>query len=344
MSIKHITPLFELKGHHGPIITVDYADTSFLGNHILATGSDDNTCRIWDLNSKRVIKGIKNLNEPVTSVKFAKKSSLPFLYLSSGRNIHTYDLRAEGIILTEPAQSYQFSKDEINSIDINDNNTFLASVDDEGVLNIIDLGSHKIYKKTTKKHSNICMSVKFRARKPWEVWSGGMDSQVYEWDFSRGSPTHIYNMTPKEPSSTQMFNPPFVYALDISPDGEWIAAGLGDTTIQLLSPPNKKQKKYNLQEIRLENGHNAMVNCLSFLTNSNKELRLLTGSSNSRITVWNPTSTDKNQAILNMYQLDNSIGKLNAFKAYELDHQIHIAAAGTSNSSNSGTFNIYQLC
>jgi WD40 repeat protein len=57
-----------------------------------------------------------------------------------------------------------------------------------------------------------------------------------------------------------MFNPPFVYKMATSPSGEWIAAGLGDTTIQLLAPPNKKQKK--LQEIRLENGHNSLVNCL----------------------------------------------------------------------------------
>jgi hypothetical protein len=65
---------------------------------------------------------------------------------------------------------------------------------------------------------------------------------------------------PKEPTAAQMFNPPFVYTMAISSNGEWIAAGLGDTTIQLLSPLNKKQKKS--QEIRLENGHNSMVNCL----------------------------------------------------------------------------------
>lgn len=64
----------------------------------------------------------------------------------------------------------------------------------------------------------------------------------------------------KEPTAAQMFNPPFVYEIATSPNGEWIAAGLGDATIQLLSPANKKQKK--LQEIRLENGHNSMINCL----------------------------------------------------------------------------------
>lgn len=110
-----------------------------------------------------------------------------------------------------------------------------------------------------------------------------MDSKLYEWDFSRGLPTKIYDMSKymlffnlakellyekfiyieaKEPSAAQMFNPPFVYKVATSPDGEWIAASLGDSTIQLLSPPNKKQKKFDLKEVRLEDGHNSMVNCL----------------------------------------------------------------------------------
>lgn len=58
-----------------------------------------------------------------------------------------------------------------------------------------------------------------------------------------------------------MFNPPFVYNVATSSDGEWIAASLGDSTIQLISPLNKK-KKSNHTEIRLEHGHNSMVNCL----------------------------------------------------------------------------------
>lgn len=105
-----------------------------------------------------------------------------------------------------------------------------------------------------------------------------MDSKLYEWDFARGLPTNIYDMSKswditqfwfvnhevdaKEPTTAQMFNPPFVYKIATSPDGEWIAASLGDSTIQLLSPPNKKQKRFELKEVRLQDGHNSMVNCL----------------------------------------------------------------------------------
>lgn len=27
------------------------------------------------------------------------------------------------------------------------------------------------------------------------VWSGGMDSKLYEWDFSRGAPVNIHDMS-----------------------------------------------------------------------------------------------------------------------------------------------------
>ncbi|EIE83050.1 hypothetical protein RO3G_07755 [Rhizopus delemar RA 99-880] len=67
-------------------------------------------------------------------------------------------------------------------------------------------------------------------------------------------------MNAEEPSAAQMFNPPFVYSLAISTDGNWIASSLGDSTIQLISPPSKKSK--TTKKVRLMNGHNSMVNCL----------------------------------------------------------------------------------
>jgi hypothetical protein len=67
----------------------------------------------------------------------------------------------------------------------------------------------------------------------------------------------------KEPSAAQMFNPPFVYSVSTSSDGKWIGASLGDGTIQLLSPQGKKRAKNSVPEdVRLQNGHNSMTNCL----------------------------------------------------------------------------------
>ncbi|KAI8982429.1 WD40-repeat-containing domain protein [Mycotypha africana] len=340
MTIRALEPLITLKGHTDPIISIDYAQNCFLGQHFLASGSgshifnpriennkkkltlsfcvirfvvslkEDNTCRIWDLKLNKVIKAIKGLSEPV--MLFSFKVVL--------KHVYTYDLRTKDIILTEPVRRYEFSNDEINSIDVSDNDKFLATADDEGAVHIIDLCSHKIFKKTTKKHSNICMSVKFRPKKSWDVWSGGMDSYLFEWDFSRGSPKHVYDMS--------------MYERYISDDGKWIAAGLGDSTLQVLS--SLQQKSSSLQDVVLSGGHNAMVNCLSFVATSNshqkdRQIHLVSGSPNSRFCLWSFNDTFPLSESLKptIYQLDKSVGKLNHLIGYELNGNLYIVAAGT---------------
>lgn len=46
------------------------------------------------------------------------------------------------------------------------------------------------------------------------VWSGGMDSKVYEWDFSRGVPTNIYDMSKPMSTHTHIYT---YTSLDYSP-------------------------------------------------------------------------------------------------------------------------------
>lgn len=253
--------------------------------------------------------------------------------------MYTYDLRGESPLCVEPIKTYEFSQDEINSIDLNENNKFLATADDEGCVNIIDLNTDKIYKKTKKKHQTICMAVKFRPKKSWDVWSGGMDSKVFEWDFSRGSVTNIYEMTAEEPSTAQMFNPPFVYSLAISSDGKWVAASLGDSTIQLISPPSKKTK--TTTKIRLENGHNSMVNCLSFI----EPTKLLSGAANGKLAIWSNLD-EKAGPTLNpthLIQLEGPIQRFNWLESYSIDRKAFVAAAGVGSTSESGALCLYAI-
>ncbi|KAG0168267.1 WD repeat-containing protein 53 [Apophysomyces sp. BC1021] len=210
----------------------------------------------------------------------------------------------------------------------------------------VDLETHKIHKQIAKKHKSICMAVRFRSKKPWEVWSGGLDSRLFQWDFSRGMPSDVFDMNERDPSPTQMFNPPFVYALEISADGKWIAAGLGDSTIQVLSQESskKRSKKDEPINLRLENGHNAMVNCLSFLPSTEGyPLRLLSGSANGSVALWN-LSTEGNCELAQTYKLDASVGRLNWLKTFALDESnIHVAAAGVGSTADKGALNIYTL-
>ncbi|KAI8376254.1 WD40-repeat-containing domain protein [Radiomyces spectabilis] len=332
----------ELKGHQASVCCIEYARQSFLGDHVLASGSEDATCRIWDLRSGKVIKGIHNLKEAVGSVAFANKPDLPHFYLASGNQIHIYDLRNTAMILTTSERQYEFSGDEINSIDMHPKKNFLASGDDCGEVKVVDLDNHKIYKQIKKKHQSICMAVKFRSRKPWEVWSGGLDSKVYKWDFSRGTPMDVYDMA-SEPVKAQMFNPPFVYSLETSPDDAWIAAGSGDASIHLIS--NTRNRDAPTQLI-LENGHTTMVTALAFLEPTEEyPVRLISGSANASLAYWQISSAQISGApiIAKPLQLDPTMTKLNSLQVYELDNQAYIAAAGVGSSATTGLIHIYEL-
>ncbi|KAL0074693.1 WD40-repeat-containing domain protein [Phycomyces blakesleeanus] len=342
MSTIPLTPIVKLDGHKAPVICLKYAKQSFLGEHLLASGSEDNTCRIWDLRSSRVVKGIQNLNSPVSSISFAPQSSCPYIYLSSGTKVYTFDLRNTDMILAEPAREYNFSADEINAIDVNEKNTFLATADDDGYINVVDLSTHKIHKSFSKKHNSIAMAVKFRPKKPWQVWSGGLDSKVFQWDFSRGMITETFDMNPSEPTAAQMFNPPFVYSLAVSKDGQIIAAGLGDSTVQLISCNTKKRLKNGVPTItRLENGHKSMVNSLTFLPST--RTKLVSGSANGSLALWEWSELEGEQSptLGQTFQLDNGFVKLNWVESFDVG-DVRLAAAGVG-KAEAGALAIYSL-
>ena len=50
------------------------------------------------------------------------------------------------------------------------------------------------YKTLRRGHSNIAAAVAFRPHRPWELLSGGLDSTVVKWDFSRLRPMHTWNL------------------------------------------------------------------------------------------------------------------------------------------------------
>ncbi|OAD74935.1 hypothetical protein PHYBLDRAFT_144287 [Phycomyces blakesleeanus NRRL 1555(-)] len=335
MSTIPLTPIVKLDGHKAP---PDHSILIYHNRaHVVVYYIEDNTCRIWDLRSSRVVKGIQNLNSPVSSISFAPQSSCPYIYLSSGTKVYTFDLRNTDMILAEPAREYNFSADEINAIDVNEKNTFLATADDD-----VDLSTHKIHKSFSKKHNSIAMAVKFRPKKPWQVWSGGLDSKVFQWDFSRGMITETFDMNPSEPTAAQMFNPPFVYSLAVSKDGQIIAAGLGDSTVQLISCNTKKRLKNGVPTItRLENGHKSMVNSLTFLPST--RTKLVSGSANGSLALWEWSELEGEQSptLGQTFQLDNGFVKLNWVESFDVG-DVRLAAAGVG-KAEAGALAIYSL-
>ncbi|KAL1915342.1 uncharacterized protein VTP21DRAFT_6800 [Calcarisporiella thermophila] len=229
-------PVTTLVGHKSSITCLEYLEHPVFGS-VLLSGSDDKTCRIWDLNTGKCIKGIFG-NGRVNSAKLSPKNPME-LYVACGKKIHLYDLRNIECVSSEPMKTFEFSTDEINQIAINEKGKYLGSVDDNGEVKIVDLETRKIYKQFRKKHENISFCISFRPRRTWEVLTGGFDCCLIQWDFSRGSPTNIFNMNEDTPSSPQVINPPFIYDLAVSNDGRRVALALGSGSISLLTQEGK---------------------------------------------------------------------------------------------------------
>ncbi|KAH9309752.1 hypothetical protein KI387_037663, partial [Taxus chinensis] len=93
----------------------------------------------------------------------------------------------------------------------------------------------------------ICSSVQFHQWRPWEVISGGLDSKILRWDFSRGRVHTMIDLgaivasnANSDMSATQICNPPFVHALAV-PEGildrgnnQIIAVARGDGAIEII--------------------------------------------------------------------------------------------------------------
>jgi WD40 repeat protein len=72
------------------------------------------------------------------------------------------------------------------------------------------------------------------------VVSGGLDSKIVLWDYSRGKPLYSFDLSSEQRGQQQLVNPPFVHSIDVSEDGGLLAAGVGDFSVCIYHLPSRK--------------------------------------------------------------------------------------------------------
>ncbi|KAM3284894.1 WD repeat-containing protein 53 isoform X1 [Capsicum chacoense] len=204
----------KLKGHKGST-TCCIASLNRPG--LIATAAEDGCVCWFDLRCKdRIFTMDVGNGNPVSSICFMPGNEDVF-YVSLGSEVKCFDVN----MVTAPKllHSYNYNKDEINQIACSSKSSFLAAADDSGDVKIIDIRQNRMYKTLRDGHTSICSSVQFIPWRPWEVITGGLDSKLVLWDFSKGRQRKIWDFgtldTGNKGNTGQCLNPAFVHALTV---------------------------------------------------------------------------------------------------------------------------------
>nr|XP_016511296.1 PREDICTED: WD repeat-containing protein 53 [Nicotiana tabacum] len=204
----------KLKGHKAST-TCSIASQNRPG--LIATAAEDGCVCWFDLRCKDSIftMDVGNGN-PVSSLCF-KPGNEDVVYVSSGNEVKCFDVNM--VTASKLLHSYNYNKDEINQIACNSKSSYLAAADDSGDVKIIDIRQSRMYKTLRAGHTSICSSAQFIPWRPWEVITGGLDSKLVLWDFSKGRPQTIWDFgtldTGNKGNMGQCLNPAFVHALAV---------------------------------------------------------------------------------------------------------------------------------
>lgn len=180
---------------------------------IVLTGGEDGCVCLFDLRCKGVQLVMELGENPVSSLCF-KHGKDGIIYTSAGTEVKSFDIHMA--TLSKPLESYQYNTEEINQVACNPSSSFLAAADDSGNVKIIDIGQKRPYKTLRDGHRSICSSVQFLPWRRWEAITGGLDSKLVVWDFSKGRPLAEWNFATMDKESgqrSQTYNPPFVHSI-----------------------------------------------------------------------------------------------------------------------------------
>ena len=236
-----VTAKVTKSGHKACINCIDGTTAT---RNLIATGSDDQSIRLWDIRADRAIKCVTQcFSSAVEAVKFSV-SDENVLYAASGRSLYSFDLRTEGIIIKSPTEVTQnAATDEINVISFNAEGTFIAVADDTGTVTIIDVKRLNAYKpRQLKGHASLVNAVAFNPLNSNRLVSGGFDYILNSWDLDLpgGNLTDTANISllgngTVDPSSLKTINPPFPQCLSFTSGGRAVAVALGDGSVSTLS-------------------------------------------------------------------------------------------------------------
>ena len=224
----------------------------------LASGSEDETIKIWDVQTRKVIRTLSGHIGPIWSLAISPDKQT--LASSSGnKTIQLWNLQTGKLLRILTAHSKS-----VWSVAISPDGQLLAGGSSDGTITLWDLGSGTLLS-TISGHSGPDRSVTFSSDGQL-LTSGSGDKTIKIWKFRTGDlPRVLSGHTSK------------VLSVAISPDGQTLASGSEDKTIRIWDLSNGSL-------LHTLYGHTSRVTSIALSPNGHT---LASGSEDETIKIWN---------------------------------------------------------
>ena len=258
------TPSRTLIGHTNEIFGLAFDPN----NQVVASGSGDESIRLWDVNTGRIQTILKGHTAPVRTLDFSPKGR----FLASGASDKTtrvWDLKTGKEVV-----SFSSVFGNIRAVAFSPDGEILASTGDGGSLRLLDWKANKELK-AMKSGFGITYAVAFSPSGS-VLATGSSDTQVHIWDPSSGQQKTVFSGHAKA-----------VLAVAFSPDGSLLASGSADGTVRLWEVRTGRERGVLL-------GHSGEVNAVGFAANGDT---VISAGSDGTVRFWD-NATSRSLGIL----------------------------------------------
>jgi WD40 repeat protein/tetratricopeptide (TPR) repeat protein len=246
-----------LKGHKGWVSSVGFSPDG----QQLASGSGDNTIKIWDVTTGKVLNTLKGHESEVYSVGFSPDGK----QLASGSRDNT--IKIWDVTTGKVLNTLKGHESSVLSVRFSPDGKKLASGSRDNTIKIWDVTTGKVLN-TLKGHESLVWSVGFSPDGK-KLASGSGDNTIKIWDVTTGK---VLN--------TLKGHEGWVSSVGFSPDGKKLASGSEDKTIKIWDVTTGKV-------LNTLKGHESSVWSVEFSPDGKK---LASGSEDKTIKIWDVTT------------------------------------------------------
>ncbi|MEH2129769.1 MAG: ribosome assembly protein 4 [Nostoc sp.] len=246
-----------LEGHSDMVRRVAYSPNG----QQLASASSDNTIKIWDVSSGKLLKSLSGHSSPVNLVAYSPNGR-QLASASSDKTIKIWDVSSGQLLKTLTGHS-----DTVNSVAYSPNGQQLASASYDKTIKIWDVSSGKLLKSLTG-HSSEVNSVAYSPNGQ-QLASASADKTIKIWDVSSGKLL-----------KTLTGHSNVVNSVAYSPNGQQLASASSDETIKIWDVSSGKL-------LKTLTGHSNVVNSVAYSPNGQQ---LASASFDRTIKIWDVSS------------------------------------------------------